>query len=46
MLLRRLQEDLVREGKVTVSKSLSVDKERTTIPTLITGACQSLGDLG
>lgn len=35
VLLRRLQEDLAREGKVLVSKSLSVDKERATLPTLI-----------
>jgi type II secretory pathway predicted ATPase ExeA len=34
VMLRRLQEDLGREGKVTVAKSLSVDKDRTTIPTL------------
>jgi type II secretory pathway predicted ATPase ExeA len=42
VLLRRLQEDLAREGKVTVSKSLSVDKERTTIPTLITALFHDL----
>ena len=35
VLLRRLQDELAREGKVLVSKSLSVDKDRTTIPTLI-----------
>lgn len=35
MLLRRLQAELDREGKVLVSKSLSVDKDRTTLPTLI-----------
>jgi type II secretory pathway predicted ATPase ExeA len=35
VLLRRLQDDLAREGKVLVSKSLSVDKERATLPTLI-----------
>jgi len=33
-MLRRLQEELAREGKVIVAKSLSVDKDRTTIPTL------------
>jgi type II secretory pathway predicted ATPase ExeA len=42
MLLRRLQEDLAREGKVLVSKSLSVDKDRTTIPTLITALFHDL----
>lgn len=36
VLLRRIQDELTRDGRVTVSKSLSVDKERTTIPTLIT----------
>jgi type II secretory pathway predicted ATPase ExeA len=35
IMLRRLQEDLAKEGKVLVSKSLSVDKERATLPTLI-----------
>jgi type II secretory pathway predicted ATPase ExeA len=30
MLLRRLQAELDREGKVLVSKSLSVDKDRAT----------------
>jgi type II secretory pathway predicted ATPase ExeA len=35
MLLRRLQAELDREGKVLVSKSLSVDKDRATLPTLI-----------
>jgi type II secretory pathway predicted ATPase ExeA len=33
--IRRLQESLQQEGKVTVSKSLSVDKERVNLPTLI-----------
>jgi type II secretory pathway predicted ATPase ExeA len=42
VMLRRLQEDLGREGKVTVSKSLSVDKDRTTIPTLITALFHDL----
>jgi type II secretory pathway predicted ATPase ExeA len=41
-MLRRLQEDLAREGKVTVAKSLSVDKDRTTIPTLITALFHGL----
>lgn len=35
LMLRRLQAELDREGKVLVSKSLSVDKDRTTLPTLI-----------
>jgi type II secretory pathway predicted ATPase ExeA len=35
MLLRRLWVELEREGKVLVCKSLSVDKDRTTMPTLI-----------
>jgi type II secretory pathway predicted ATPase ExeA len=34
-LLRRLQDELVQEGKVLVSKSLAVDQERTTLHTLI-----------
>jgi type II secretory pathway predicted ATPase ExeA len=42
VMLRRLQEDLAREGKVIVSKSLSVDKDRTTIPTLITALFHDL----
>ncbi len=42
MLLRRLQEELVREGKIIVAKSLSVDKDRTTIPTLITALFHDL----
>ena len=33
--LRKLQESLVQEGRVLVSKSLAVDKARTTLPTLI-----------
>lgn len=33
--LRRLQEFLEKEGKILVSKSLSVDKDRTTLSTLI-----------
>jgi type II secretory pathway predicted ATPase ExeA len=42
VLLRRLQEDLGREGKIIVSKSLSVDKDRITIPTLITALFHDL----
>ena len=34
-LMRHLQGDLAREGKVLVSKSLAVDQEHTTIVTLI-----------
>lgn len=34
-LMRRLYADLEREGRITVSKSLSVDKGRVTLPTLI-----------
>jgi type II secretory pathway predicted ATPase ExeA len=34
--LRRLQEVLEKEGKILVAKSLSVDKERVTLGTLIT----------
>jgi type II secretory pathway predicted ATPase ExeA len=41
-LLRRLQDELAREGKVIVSKSLSVDKDRITIPTLITALFHDL----
>ncbi|MEP6903210.1 MAG: AAA family ATPase [Actinomycetota bacterium] len=33
--LRKLQESLIQEGRVLVSKSLSVDKARTTLSTLI-----------
>ena len=33
--LRRLFDVLEKEGKITVSKSLSVDKDRATLPTLI-----------
>ena len=33
--LRKLQETLIQEGKVLVSKSLSVDKSRSTLGTLI-----------
>ena len=35
VLAQRLQEDLAREGKVRVAKSLSVDKERVTLQTLM-----------
>ena len=33
--LRKLQESLAQEGRILVSKSLAVDKARTTLPTLI-----------
>jgi type II secretory pathway predicted ATPase ExeA len=33
--LRRVQDDLVREGKVLISKCLSVEKDRLRLPTLI-----------
>lgn len=42
VLLRRIQDELTREGRVIVSKSLSVDKDRTTIPTLITALFHDL----
>jgi len=35
VLMRQLQEELVREGKVLIAKSLSVDKERVTLQTLM-----------
>jgi type II secretory pathway predicted ATPase ExeA len=35
LLLRQVESELIRENKVTVSKSLSVDKDRATLPTLI-----------
>ena len=35
LLVQRLQEELAREGKVLVAKSLSVDKERVTLQTLM-----------
>jgi type II secretory pathway predicted ATPase ExeA len=35
-LVRQLQEELAREGKVLVARSLSVDKERVTLQTLMT----------
>lgn len=34
--LRRVQDDLAREGKVLISKCLSVEKDRLRLPTLIT----------
>jgi type II secretory pathway predicted ATPase ExeA len=34
-LAYRLQEELAREGKVLVARSLSVDKERVTLQTLM-----------
>jgi type II secretory pathway predicted ATPase ExeA len=36
MTLRRIQGELHAEGKVAVAKSLSIDKDRITLPTLIT----------
>ena len=36
LLLRQLQADLVAEKRVTVSKSLAVDKDRASLTTLIT----------
>lgn len=33
--LRKLQEFLIQEGRIFVSKSLAVDKAKTTLPTLI-----------
>jgi type II secretory pathway predicted ATPase ExeA len=36
VLVRQLQEELAREGKVLVARSLSVDKERVTLQTLMT----------
>jgi type II secretory pathway predicted ATPase ExeA len=35
VLVRQLQDELTREGKVLVAKSLSVDKERVTLQTLM-----------
>ena len=35
VLVRQLQEELAREGRVLVAKSLSVDKERVTLQTLM-----------
>jgi len=35
VLAHRLQEELAREGKVLVARSLSVDKERVTLQTLM-----------
>lgn len=35
VFLYRLQDEIAREKKVTVAESLSVDKTRTTVPTLI-----------
>jgi len=34
-LLRKLWDDLAKENKIRISKSLSIDKERITIPALI-----------
>ena len=36
LLLRQLRDNLVAEKRVTVSKSLAVDKERSSLATLIT----------
>jgi type II secretory pathway predicted ATPase ExeA len=36
VLVRQLQDELAREGKVLVARSLSVDKERVTLQTLMT----------
>jgi len=36
VLVRQLQEELAREGRVLVARSLSVDKERVTLQTLMT----------
>jgi type II secretory pathway predicted ATPase ExeA len=36
VLVRQLQDELTREGKVLVAKSLSVDKERVSLQTLMT----------
>jgi type II secretory pathway predicted ATPase ExeA len=35
MFLRRMQEDLARDGRVLISKCLSVEKDRLRLPTLI-----------
>ena len=35
VFLHRLQDEIAKEKKVTVAESLSVDKARTTVPTLI-----------
>ncbi len=42
VLLRHIQDDLTREDRVIVSKSLAVDKDRITIPTLITALFHDL----
>src|SRR3546814_7273309 len=34
-LLRRIEDELARAGKVAVAKSLAVDKRRTSLPSLI-----------
>jgi type II secretory pathway predicted ATPase ExeA len=41
-LLRRIQKELVDEGKVLVAKSLAVDKSRTSLTTLITALFHDL----
>ncbi|WP_448954969.1 ExeA family protein [Labrys neptuniae] len=41
-LLRQIWNELSREGKIRLSKSLSVDKDRITIPTLITALFHDL----
>src|SRR3546814_10268093 len=35
LLLRRIEDELARAGKVAVAKSLAVDKRRTSLPSLI-----------
>jgi type II secretory pathway predicted ATPase ExeA len=44
VMLRRFQETLSREGKVIVSRSLSVEKSRATLQTLITALFYDLSN--
>ena len=44
VMLRRFQEDLAQEGKVIVSRSLSVEKSRATLQTLITALFYDLSN--
>jgi type II secretory pathway predicted ATPase ExeA len=44
LLLRQLQDELLAEKRITVAKSLAVDKERASLTTLITALFYDLSD--
>src|SRR3546814_17782455 len=45
-LLRRIEDELARAGKVAVAKSLAVDKRRTSLPSLIEALFYDLSQTG